>query len=149
MCSAKFTFAALAPALGMAHFCSMEPILAERLIEKNMSKMQIGVFFCIFPVFYILCSLTMNCISLKIERRVRIIIAFILNFVAFLLIGPSLLLYLPDSLLIMSFGQALGGAMMAHILQPSLIEMVALAEERFPGHEYQVTNMSAALYNSF
>ena len=66
--------------------------------------MQIGLFFCIFPVFYIICSLTMNFISLKIEKRVRIIVAYVLNFVAFLLIGPSLLLYLPDSLLIMGFG---------------------------------------------
>ena len=46
----------------------------------------------------------MQCISLKIEKRARIIIAYLLNFAAFLLIGPSQLLYLPDSLLIMSFG---------------------------------------------
>ena len=66
--------------------------------------MQIGLFFAIFPGVYVLCCLTMNCMSKKIDKRMRIIISYILNVVAFLLIGPSLLFYLPDSLLIMGVG---------------------------------------------
>ena len=87
--SARFVFASIATSLAFAHFCAMEPILAARLIEKGLTTMQIGLFFCIFPVFYILCSMSMHFISQKIEKRVRVILAFGLLFVAFLLVGPS------------------------------------------------------------
>ena len=104
MGSLRYVFASIAPALAMSHFCSMEPILAERLVDKNLTKIQIGIFFSIFPGVYVLCSSTMHVIPNKVEKRVRIISGYVLNCVAFFLVGPSLLLYLPDSLIIMAIG---------------------------------------------
>ena len=49
----RFSFAAAAAALGYFNYCHMEPILANRLVEKDLTVMQTGLFFAIFPVFYI------------------------------------------------------------------------------------------------
>ena len=49
----------------------------------------------------------------------------------------------------MCLGQALGGITAAHICAPCLLEMLDSGKERFPDQEERVTNMSAAIYNSF
>ena len=82
----------------------MEPILAMRLAKKGLTSMQIGLFFTIFPVFHIVSCLTAQHISKKFEKRMRIIGAASLNAIAFFLIGPSLLLGMSDSLILMGIG---------------------------------------------
>ena len=54
---ARFTFAAISSSLAYFNYCHMEPILAPRLTEKGLSTMQIGLFFGIFPLAYIPCSM--------------------------------------------------------------------------------------------
>ena len=90
--------------LAFSHFNLMEPILAIRLTEMNLSTMQIGYFFMISPAFYIVCGLTIHLISKKIEKRVRLIVAIFGISVGYLFAGPSQLLYFPDSLLLMCIG---------------------------------------------
>ena len=50
---ARFSFAAVAGSLAFFNYGHMEFILANRLVEKNLTVMQTGLFFAIFPVFYI------------------------------------------------------------------------------------------------
>ena len=147
--SARYCFAMVGPGLAQGHYAAMEPILAKRLVEKDLQTMQRGLFFCILAVCYTLNSLTLHKVPLTIEKRARLITAHALNFVAYLLVGPSLLLQFPDSLTLMCLGQALGGATAAHICAPCLLEMLDSGKERFPDQEDAVTNMSAAIYNAF
>ena len=53
LCSARFTMAALSSALCYFTYSFMEPILAQRLVEFDLTSLQIGFFFAIWPVFYI------------------------------------------------------------------------------------------------
>ena len=53
LCSGRYTFAALSSALCYFNYSFMEPILAERLVDFDLSSMQIGLFFAIFATFYI------------------------------------------------------------------------------------------------
>ena len=89
MSSARFFFASIVPAFAYAHFFAMEPILAERLVGKHLTTMQIGLFFTIFPIVYITCNFTAYCIPQKIEKRVVLILSFVSFCIAYLLIGPS------------------------------------------------------------
>ena len=114
MSSSRYVFAAIAGGYAYCHFCIMEPILAQRLTQHNLTTMQIGLFFSIFPAFYISCSLLMPLFSPKIDKRVRMILSAVIYGVACLLIGPSQLLYFPDSLALMCVGQAIGGSMLAN-----------------------------------
>ena len=91
----------------------MEPILAPRLTEKGLSTMQIGLFFGIFPLAYIPCSMLQQYVPDKIEKRVRMICASIISAVAFLCIGPSEIIHFGDSLTVMGIGQFVMGLMLA------------------------------------
>ena len=51
-------------------------------------------------------------------------IAALLTSFGFLLVGPSYILGLPDSLLLIAFGQAITGATTAVMIIPGLSEMI-------------------------
>ena len=114
MSSTRYVFAATAGGLAYSHFCIMEPILAQRLVEHNLSTMQIGLFFSIFPLFYIINGMLMPLVPKKIDKRARMITAAVIYCIGCLCIGPSLLLEFPNSLAIMGIGQAIGGSMLAN-----------------------------------
>lgn len=102
----------------------LEPILAQRLQDFNLTSLQIGAFFTIEPVFYISASLLIRFIPKRIEKRLVIMIAALLTSFGFLLVGPSYILGLPDSLLLIAFGQAITGATTAVMIIPGLSEMI-------------------------
>ena len=56
----RFIFAAFSAALGYFLYGFMEPILAFRLDQFNLSQLQIGLFFTILPVFYIPTSIVVQ-----------------------------------------------------------------------------------------
>jgi MFS family permease len=78
-------------AAGLCYFAysSMEPILARRLTDFNLTQMEIGMFFAICPVFYITGSLLVQLIPKQVERRLTIVVFSLLNFICFLFVGPS------------------------------------------------------------
>lgn len=53
LCYPKFLFACLSATLGYFLYGFMEPVLAFRANEFNLSQVQIGIFFIIMPIFYI------------------------------------------------------------------------------------------------
>ena len=91
------------------HVCLLEPILAIRLIDLGMGTLSIGVMFCILPLFCALAVISSQFLPDWIEKRVRMMISMLMSFVASLCIGPSLLLYFPESVTIMCIGHALCG----------------------------------------
>ena len=71
-----------------------------------------------------------------------------MNFVAFLCVGPSLLLRFPDSITIMCIGHALAGFFGSQILQVSMLEMIEDGNERFPNRELLVAGMAVGAYRA-
>ena len=104
LCKARFTMAALSSALCYFVCSFMEPILAERLVDFNLGSLQIGLFFAIWPVFYIPASVMVQFFPSWIERRVIIILAVLFTGVAFIFVGPSEFLNFSDSLVLMGIG---------------------------------------------
>ena len=87
----RFILAALAGSLTYFTYSFMEPILAIRLNDfTNLSQIRRGLFFAVMPCFYIPASLIIQYVPSKIEKRVVIISSMVGLFIAFLLVGPSM-----------------------------------------------------------
>ena len=128
----------------------MEPILANRLVEFNLTQLQIGFFFGIWPVFYIPASIAVQFVPSYIEKRVTIILSAIMSGVAFIFVGPSQMLDFPNTLVMMAIGQALVGIFTATMMIPGLPEMVESMKPKFPKEqERQVNDYSSGIFNSF
>lgn len=130
----RFLFGGIAASLTYVAYTAMEPILAQRLVDFNLSKMEIGLFFAICPMFYITASMLVQYIPKFIERRVTIAVASILNMIFFLLVGPSQIMRLPDSLILMAVGQALVGCSLPLMMIPTLSEMIDSQLIKYPKH---------------
>ena len=82
----------------------MEPILATRLLDFNLTTNQIGMFFAILPIFYIPSSIAVQLFPIWIEKRVIMIVSALLTSISFLFVGPSLMFGFADSLVLMCVG---------------------------------------------
>ena len=111
--------------------------------------MQIGLFFAIWPMFYIPSSIAIQYVPRWVDKRFTIILASFLTFVAFIFVGPSEIFSLPNSLLIMGIGQALIGIFTAFMMIPGLPEMVESTIPLYPGQEREINDLSSGIYNSF
>ena len=107
--------------------------------------MQIGFFFSIFPIVGIPVSIMLRYIPIKIERRLILILNFALSCLAYLCVGPSELIHLPDTLTIMAIGQVLAGLTYTTGVCLSLPEMADGVMKQFPGQEREVNNLSSAI----
>jgi hypothetical protein len=146
---AKFTFAAMSSALCYFCYTFMEPILAQRLTDFKLDPLHIGLFFAIYPLFYIPSSIAIQFMPRYIEKRVTLITAALLTGVAFCFVGPSDMLGMPDILSVMGLGQAIAGITTAFLLIPGLPEMIESSIPAFPGQENKVNDLSAGIFNSF
>ena len=124
--------AALSSALCYFTYSFMEPILARRLVEFNLTQLQIGYFFAIWPIFYIPASILVQFVPQYVEKQVTIILSAIMSGVAFIYVGPSQLLGFSNSLVLMGVGQALVGIFTATMMIPGLPEMVESMKPKFP-----------------
>ena len=96
--------AALSSALCYFTYSFMEPILAERLVEFDLSSMQIGLFFATWPGFYIPASIGVQYFPQRIDKRVTIILSAFMTTIAFVFVGPSEIFNFPNSLVLMGVG---------------------------------------------
>jgi hypothetical protein len=126
----------------------MEPILAMRLDEFNLSQMEIVMFFTILPMFYIPTSVLVQYTPKGIEKRAILITACFFAFIENIFVGPSYLLGFPNSLLLMAIGQALHGLVDPFLLVPSLPEMIESAMVEYPDHEFLVNDLSSGIFNA-
>ena len=69
--------------------------------------------------------------------------------VAFIFVGPSIYLELPNSIVLMGIGQALVGIFTATMMIPGLPEMVESTLPHFPGQETVVNDLSSGIFNAF
>ena len=126
--SARFAMATLSGALSYFPYALMEPILALRLTDFNLSSTQIGLFFAIWPIFFITSSQIAKLLPTSVDRRVPLMLSTLLSGIIFFLIGPSHMVSFKDSLVLMGIGQSFVGVFSGFMLAPSLSEMVSAAE---------------------
>lgn len=115
-------FSAFAALLVYFLFSYLEPILAVRIKDFNLSQTQIGVLFVIYPVFYTLFSLVSGMIPNGVQKRATIILASLALAVTNLTSLPSQ--YLPDYLWIVVVGQITHGILQPLLNVPVLPEMI-------------------------
>ena len=103
--SSRYLFAAFSIWLSWGLFVVMEPILAQHLVSLGIGTIERGFVFAVFPAFY-----TVNCFTMHattpafLEKKTRIIFAWLIISIGFFCIGPSLLMNFPNKLWIMILG---------------------------------------------
>lgn len=98
----RYLLASLTGSIGYFLYGYMEPTLAFRLADFQLSQMQIGLFFTIMPIFYIATSIGVQFVPKGVQRRAILISALFLSFFVNVCVGPSQLFYFPESLWIMA-----------------------------------------------
>ena len=66
------------------------------------------------PLTFTVGALTVQFFPEWIEKRAQIATAAFMTFIAFILVGPSQIIAVPNSLVLMGLGHALGGFASAH-----------------------------------
>lgn len=146
----QFVFAALSGTLGYMMYGFMEPVLAFRISQFNLSQSQIGLFFMIMPMFYIPTSILVQKVPNSVQKKTILILASLMAFFANLFVGPSELFNMPDSIWVMVIGQALRGIVDPFTLVPSLPEMIDSVLPLYPeSAEVEINNISSGMFNMF
>jgi hypothetical protein len=90
---ARFSLSLFGAALCLFMSGFLEPILSQRLLDFKLNVRQIGLFFALFPIFYIPTCVCVHRILDWIEKRVSIALSLLVSSFAFLLcFGPSQIL---------------------------------------------------------
>jgi hypothetical protein len=107
----------------------LEPILAERLLEFNMSQANISLFFAIANATYTFACIPASLIPKCIDKRVILILASVCCSYSYLFVGPSMMFGFPDSLGVMVIGHVLLGLALPFQMVPVLPEMTEYASQ--------------------
>lgn len=67
-----FLLASVSAMLSYFSWCFMEPILAVRLTDFDLSPPQIGVFFCLAPAFYMISNIFAPWFTEKFDNKILI-----------------------------------------------------------------------------
>jgi predicted MFS family arabinose efflux permease len=126
----RFILAPISGSLCYFSYTALEPVLAIRLQDFDLSSIEIGVFFSLYALLYIPGGLLVQYTPARWERRSVLLTAILLAGCACLFIGPSELL--PNSLALMVIGQAWIGIVTPFMLVPCLGEMVDSQLPLFP-----------------
>ena len=127
-------------------FSYTEPVMSLRLDEFHLSSAVIGIFFSIAPFMYTISSLSVSWMADKVDSKKLILIGLVSNGLSQFMVGPSS--FLPDSLIIMWFGQLFHGFTLCLFLITWLPVMIDDAVEAFPKRKIEVTNISPVIFNS-
>ena len=118
-------------------------------MQFELDTMHIALFFTIFAITYITSTVTVQFLPQTVDKRLTMIVSSLLGGLSYLLVGPSQMIPMPDSLTLMAIGQALIGIFLGFLLIPSLPEMVESSIARFPGQERKVNDLCSGLFNAF
>jgi len=99
----RFFLAAMGGMMANFMYCYMEPVLAFRISEFEVSNFAVGMFFSIQPISYIIVSFTISWFTKIYANRGLIMIGALFSSFSMLLVGPSN--YLPNELYLMGLGQ--------------------------------------------
>ena len=70
----------------------MEPILAKRLEDMDLTQVQIGWFFMLLPAAYIPSSIAVEKLPRRWDKRILLIVGMIFCGLSLFLVGPSTLM---------------------------------------------------------
>ena len=96
--------ATLSGALSYFPYALMEPILALRLTDFSLSEIQIGIFFAIWPTFFLTSSIIAKYLPTRVDKRVTLMLSAFLSGMIFFFVGPSAIVSIKESLIIMGIG---------------------------------------------
>jgi MFS family permease len=145
---AKIFFGCFSGCLAYFSYSEQEPILALRLQELDLGSNEMGLFFSILPICYLISGLAVQFIPRSIDSRIILVYACLIDCVSLLLIGPSKVLEFPEKVYLIGIGQFLCGNAIAVLNVLSLPEMIRQANLVFPGQEDSVSNYCSGIFNS-
>ena len=123
----------------------MEPVLALRVMDFNISSFWLGIFFSLNAITYTLACFAVSWLTDKFENKFLIVVGMLWAGFNMFLVGPSPLL--PDNLLLMWIGQFLNGGFSILFLITCLPEMIKDASKLYPDQIMEVTDISSAVFN--
>ena len=145
----RILFGALSCCLSNVVFSQLEPILALRMNDFNLSSVQTGAVLAVLPFIYIFGTLLVPCLPSWIDKRVTLMLSNVLMGVFTFFIGPSQLLGMPETLSLCLFGLLTAAVFLAPMVIPVLPEMIDASKEAFPNQNIKSTNnYASALFNT-
>lgn len=142
----KFILASMGGMMANFMYWFMEPVLAFRLSEFNITPFAIGMFFSIQPISYIIVSFTISWFTKYYANRGLIMIGAIWGAFSMMLVGPSH--YLPNEIIYMALGQLWIGWFGLFLMVPVIPEMISAASPLYPNRIIEITDVSAGVFNS-
>lgn len=146
LCTRRFLIASMGGMMSNFMYTYMEPVLAFRIAEFDVSKFQIGMFFSIQPISYIILSFTISWFTKNYANRGLIMMGGVLGAFSMFLIGPSH--YLPNQLYLMGLGQLCIGGFGLFLMVPVIPEMINSGAKYYPTKIIELTDISAGVFNS-
>jgi MFS family permease len=142
-------------ACGASMICLLffESTLANYLINFDISPKENGLIFAIPCLFYAGSSPFVSMLTKRMQRRLIIFFAFMLNFVALLMMGPSWLLDFPHTLKdhaewLVFTGLALNGVSISFIFVPLLPEILyVVSTEEGLDNSNELNDKASGIYN--
>lgn len=143
----RFLIASMGGMMSNFMYTFMEPVLAFRISQFNVSAFQIGMFFSIQPISYIILSFTISYFTGKYANRGIIMLGALFASFSMLFVGPSH--NFPDELYLMGIGQLLIGGFGLFLMVPVIPEMISAGTKYYPNKIIELTDISAGVFNSF
>lgn len=142
----KFIIASMGGMMANFMYCYMEPVLAFRLNEFEISQFSVGMFFSIQPISYIVLSFSISWFTKNYANRGLIMLGALLCSFAMLFVGPSH--YFPNKIYLMGLGQLFIGGFGLFLMVPVIPEMINAGTKYYPGRIIELTDISAGVFNS-
>lgn len=141
----NYTMSALAAFWAYFNYWYLEPVLALRLMEFDLSPTVIGLFFWIPALSYMVSCFWVSWFTSRFDPKLVIAAGMGLWGLSQFLVGPSEIL--PNSLVIMVAGQFIFAFLSIMFLIPSLPVMINEGNSQFPNQSAKVTDMSSGAFN--
>lgn len=124
-----------------------EPILSTRLSDSGLSDVMVGLFYMISAISCTLALVIVPTYVLNYHNQTLISFGLILSGFSMILVGPSHLL--PNSVIIMAFGQFIYMFFAIFAMITPLPEMIDQLNHRYKDQEDKVIDMAAAIVNAW
>ena len=138
-------FTSIASFISCFEYCYIEPILAIRPSEMGLTQWHIGAFFCIQGLSYTIATLFTSFFTDRFDIKGIIWKSMLLcGFVNFM-VGPSN--SLPNSVVIMGFGQFLNSGLEVYFMITCLPVMIKEGEKMYPNNKLEVADKASGMVN--
>ena len=139
-------FALLSAAILYFNYTYFEPVSAIYLTSLGYTEVTIGLFFAIYPSFYVCGCLLYSIMPRGVEKRLIIMVALFVFGLGNFMAGPAQLF--PNSFTLMCCGQAVLGVAGACMLVPTFAEIIEAVQVRRLANEKTVTYVASGMFNT-